>query len=130
MRLPAQSRGSQWHLVLSGCDLLVAGVACVLSVVCAARCHCCSVAQSCPTPRDPMDCSTPGLPVRQQLPELAETHVHSVSGAIQPTSTVAPFSSHLQSLPASGSFPMSHFFASGGQRTGASASVLPVNMQD
>ena len=45
---------------------------------------------------------------------------------------VIPFSSHLQSFPASGAFPMSWFFASGGQSTGvsASASVLPMNIQD
>ena len=36
------------------------------------------VSQSCPTLCDPMDCSTPGFPVHQQLPELAQTHVHSV----------------------------------------------------
>ena len=41
-----------------------------------------------------------------------------------------PFSSCLQSFPASGSFPTSQFFASGGQSIGASASVLPVNIQD
>ena len=35
-----------------------------------------SVAQSCPTLCDPMDCSTPGLPVHHQLLELAQTHVH------------------------------------------------------
>ena len=35
-----------------------------------------SVAQSCPTLRDPMDCSTPGLPVHHQLPEFTQTHVH------------------------------------------------------
>ena len=35
-----------------------------------------SVAQSCPTLCDPKDCSTPGLPVHHQLPELAQTHVH------------------------------------------------------
>ena len=48
------------------------------------------------------------------------------------SSSVAPFSSHLQSFPASGSFPMSQFFASGGQsiRDSASASVLRVNIQD
>ena len=47
-----------------------------------------------------------------------------------PTSVV-PFSSHLQSFPASGAFPMSWFFASGGQSIGisASASVLPMNIQ-
>ena len=48
------------------------------------------------------------------------------------SSSVIPFSSHPQSLPASGSFPMSQLFASGGQNIGvlASASVLPVNTQD
>ena len=43
-----------------------------------------SVAQSCPTLCDPMDCSTPGFPVYHQLPELAQTHVHRVGDAIQP----------------------------------------------
>ena len=48
------------------------------------------------------------------------------------SSPVFPFSSHLQSFPASGSFPMNQFFASGGQSIGASASapVLPMNIQD
>ena len=45
------------------------------------------------------------------------------------SSSVIPFSSRLQSLPASGSFQMSQFFASGGQSIGASASVLPMNIQ-
>ena len=45
------------------------------------------------------------------------------------SSSVAPFSSCLQSFPASGSFPMSQFFISGGLSIGASASVLPVNIQ-
>ena len=44
-----------------------------------------SVAQSCPTLCDPMDCSMPGLPVHHQLLELAQTHVHQVSDAIQPS---------------------------------------------
>ena len=48
------------------------------------------------------------------------------------SSSVVPFSSHLQSFPASGSFPMSQFFTSGGQSIGVSASrsVLPMNTQD
>ena len=46
------------------------------------------------------------------------------------SSSVVPFSSCPQSSPASGSFPMSQFFASGGQSIGASASVLPMNIQD
>ena len=44
-----------------------------------------SVAQSCPTPRDPMNCSTPGLPVHHQLPEFTPAHVHRVGDAIQPS---------------------------------------------
>ena len=44
-----------------------------------------SVTQSCPALCDPMDCSMPGLPVHHQLLELAQTHVHQVSDAIQPT---------------------------------------------
>ena len=44
-----------------------------------------SVAQSCLTLCDPMDGSKPGLPVHHQLPELAQTHVHRVSDAIQPS---------------------------------------------
>ena len=46
-----------------------------------------SVAQSCPTLCDPMNHSTPGLPVHHQLPEFTETHVHRVSDAIQPSNT-------------------------------------------
>ena len=46
---------------------------------------CYSVAQLCPTLCDPMDSSTPGFPVLHHLPELAQTHVHWVSDAIQPS---------------------------------------------
>ena len=80
-----------------------------------------------------MDCSRPGFPVHHHLPQVAQTHVHQVSDAIQPShplSSPSPFS--LQSFPASGSFPMSRLFTSGGQIIGvsASASVFPVNIQD
>jgi len=92
-----------------------------------------SVAQSCPTLCDPMDCKTPGFPVLHQLPELTQTHCPS-SWWCHPTisSSVIPFSSCLHSFPASGCFPMSQFFTSGGQTIGvsASASVLPMNSQD
>ena len=44
-----------------------------------------SAAQSCLTLCDPMNCSTPGLPVHHQLPEFTQTHVHRVSDAIQPS---------------------------------------------
>jgi len=46
---------------------------------------CSSVAQSCPTLFDPMDCSTPGLPVHRQLSKFTQTHVHWVGDAIQPS---------------------------------------------
>ena len=87
--------------------------------------------QSCPTLSDPMDCSTPGLPIHHQLPELTQTHVHWVSDAIQPSHPLL-FPSLPQSFPASESLQMSQFFTSGGQRIGASAStsVLPMNIQD
>ena len=80
---------------------------------------------------DPMDQSTSGFPVHHQLPEFTQTHVHRW---YHPTisSSVILFSSRLRSFPASGSFPMSQFFTSGGQSIGvsASASVLPMNIQD
>ena len=90
------------------------------------RC-CCSVAQSCPTLCDPTDCSTPS-----PTPGVY-SNSRPLSRWCHPTlwSCVAPFSSCLQSFPASGSFPMSWLFASGGQsiRASASASVLPMNIQ-
>ena len=56
---------------------------------------CCSVAQSCLTLCDPMDCSMPGFPVLHHLPEFAQTHIHWVSDAIQPSH---PLSSLLPSV--------------------------------
>ena len=78
---------------------------------------------------DPMDCSMIGFPVNHQLPELAQTHVHLSVMPSKHLSSVVPFSSCLQSFPELGSFRVSQF-ASGGQGTGASASVLPMNIQD
>ena len=71
-----------------------------------------SVAQSCPTLCDPMDRSTAGLPVHHQLPEFTQTQCPS-SQRCHPaiSSSVVPFSSCPQSLPASESFPMSQLFA-------------------
>ena len=89
-----------------------------------------SVTQSCPTLYNPMNRSTPGLPIHHQLPEFTQTHVHWVGDAI--SSSVVSFSSCPQSLPASGSFPVSQLFAWGGQSIGVSAlaSVLSMNTQD
>ena len=91
-----------------------------------------SVAQSCLTLCDPMNHSTPGPPVHHQLPEFTQTHVHRVSDAIQPiSSSVVPFSSCPQSLPAAEFFPTSQLFTWGGQSTGVSAlaSFLPKKSQ-
>ena len=84
------------------------------------------------------NCSTPGFPVHHQLPENAQTHVHPVGDAFQPSQPLVISSPPAFNVPAfqsvltSGSFPISQFFASGGQRIGASASasVLPMNIQD
>ena len=93
---------------------------------------CYSVARSFLTLCNPMYYNTPGFPVLHRLPELAQTHVHWVGDAIQPSHPVIPFSSCLQSFPASGFFPMSQLFLMGGQSIGVSASVsiLSMNIQD
>ena len=74
-----------------------------------------SVAQSCPTLCDPMNRSTPGLPVHHQLPEFTETHVHRVSDAIQPSQPLLspsppapnPCVCYMNSMP---KFPTVHVF--------------------
>ena len=87
-------------------------------------------ATSYPTLCDPMDCRTPGLPP-SPTPRVCSNSCLS-SWWCHPTfpSSEVPFSSCLQSFPASGSFPMSRLFASGDQSIAASASVLPMNIQD
>ena len=93
-----------------------------------------SVAQSCPTLCDPMNCSMPGLPVHHQLPEFTQTHVHWVGDAIQsshplsPPSPPAPNPSQHQSL-------LQWVNSSHEESTlrigvSALASVLPKNTQD
>ena len=57
-----------------------------------------SVIQSCPTLCDPMNCSTPVLPVHHKLLEFTQTHAHWVGDAIQPSHPVFPFSSCPQAL--------------------------------
>ena len=92
------------------------------------------VAQSCPTLCSPMDCSTPDFPVIHCLlsPGVCSNSC-SLSWRCHPTisSSATPFSSCLQSYPASGSFPMSWLFTSSGQSIGvsASASVLLMNIR-
>ena len=89
-----------------------------------------SVTQSCPTLCDFRNATC--FPVHHQLPEFAQIHAHQVGDDNQPSHPIIPFTSCLQSFPASGSSPVSQFFTSGGQRIGVSAStsVLPMNIQD
>ena len=86
-----------------------------------------SVAQLCATLCDPMDCSTPGFPVRHQLPEVLQTLVHCVGDAIQPSYPLSSPSPPAFKLSQNRYFPMSQFFASDDQ---ASPSVLSMNIQD
>ena len=90
-----------------------------------------SVAQSCPTLCDPMNRSTPGLPVHHQLPEFTQTHVHRVGDAIQPSHPLSSPSPPAPNPSQHQSFPMSQLFACGGQSTGVSAlaSFLPKKSQ-
>ena len=82
-----------------------------------------SVAQSCLTLSDPMNCSMPGLPVHHQLPEFTQTHVHRVGDAIQPSHPLSSPSPPARSPSQKRDFPMSQLFAWGGQSTGVSASA-------
>ena len=77
-----------------------------------------------------MDRSTPGLPVLHHLPELAQTHVHWVGDAIQPSHPLSPTSPPALSLfQHQGLSQWSCLITSGDQSIGASASVLPMNIQ-
>ena len=70
-----------------------------------------SVAQSCPTLCNPMNRSTPGLPVHHQLPKFTQTHVHRVSDAIQPSHPLLSPSPPAPNPSQHQSFPMSQLFA-------------------
>ena len=79
----------------------------------------------------PMDCGLPGSPVLHYLLEfVCSTFLSSQWCHPTISSSSAPFSFCPQSFPASGSFPVSQLITLGGQSIGASASVLPVNIQD
>ena len=90
-----------------------------------------SVTQSCPTLCDPMDCCTSGLPVHHQLPEFTQTHVHWVGDAIQLSHPLSsPFPPAFSLSQYQGFFQRVSLFAWDGQSIRASASVLPMNIQD
>ena len=92
-----------------------------------------SIAWSCPTVCDPMDCNMPGFPVHHQALETAQTYIHRVSDAVQPShplSSPSPLTFNLSQHQAFSN--KGQFFASGGQSIGisTSASVLLMNIQD
>ena len=93
-----------------------------------------SVTQSCLTLCNPMNCSTPGLPVHHQLLEPTQTHVHWVSDAIWPSHPLLSPSPPALNLSQHQhpNIQMSQLLASGGQiiRVSASTSFLPMNTQD
>ena len=88
-----------------------------------------SLTQLCPTLCHPRDCSMPGLPVRHQLPEFTQTHVHWVGDPIQqshPLSSPSPPAFNLSQHQSH--FQWVQFFSSGGQSIGVSASTLVLSM--
>ena len=93
---------------------------------------CCSVTKSCLTFCSALDCNTPGFSVLHYLPELAQTHARWVGDAIQPSHPLSSPSPPASIFLSIRSFLMSWLFTSDGQsiRTSASASVLPMNIQD
>ena len=135
--LPIDSKGtnlpvSQAHPggdISSWCGVLLRYIIPLFGAVISSALGCCSVAKSCLTFCNPMDCSTPGFPVLHYLPEFAG---FMSTESVMPSNhliLLAPFSSCPQPFPASGSFPMSWLFTSVGQSIGASAIVLPVSIQ-
>ena len=92
---------------------------------------CCSAAKSCPTLQDPYGLQHTRLPYPSPTPKACSNSC-PLSRWCHPTIlfSLVPFSSCLKSFPASGSFPVSQFFTSGGHSIGVSGSVLPMNIQD
>ena len=89
---------------------------------------CCSFSQLCPPLCNPMDCSMPGFPVLHLLPGFAQTHVHLVADAIQPSHPLSPSSPPALNLSQhQGLFqwisPLHH------KTKETSASILPINIQ-
>ena len=92
-------------------------------------CCCCLVTECRSTLWDPMDCSTQA-PLSFTDPRVcSNAWPGSCWCSLNSSSSANPFSFCIHSFPASGSFPVSQLFASGGQSIGASASVLPMNIQ-
>jgi len=93
-------------------------------------CCCCSVTKLCPIVCDPIDYSTPGSSVLHYLRVCSSSCPLSRWCYLSILCSAAPFSFCLQSFPESGSFSISWLFSSGGQSIGASATALPMSVQD
>ena len=106
----------------------------VFSIYCALKAAlkscCCSVTKPCLTLCDPMDCSTPGLPVPHHLLVFAQVHIHRVSDAIQLSYPLSPSSPSALNLSQHHSLFQLAGSASGGQSIGTSASALLMNIQN
>ena len=91
----------------------------------------CSVAKSCLTLCNAMNCSMQGFPVLHYLLEFAQTPIHWISDVIQPSHFLQPLLLLPSIFSIIGSFPVNQLFPSGDQSIGASASasVLPMNIQ-
>ena len=91
----------------------------------------CSVAKSCPTLPDPMDCCMPAFPVRHHLLEFAKVLIDGIGDAIQTFHPLSSSPSAFNLAHHQGFFPVSQLFTSGGQSIGASVStsVLPKSIQ-
>jgi len=101
----------------------------LFKITCIAYCWC-LVTKSCPALCDPMNCSTPGFPVLPYLLVCSDSCPSSWWCHPTISSSVIPFSSYLQSFPASWSFQVNWLFASSGQSFEASVSISPsVNIQ-
>ena len=87
------TNGNLWTIVLASWPSIWPLAALCLEVIKLKNQHilsCCSVAESCQTLCDPMNCSMPGFPVLHYLPEFTQTHVHWDSNAIQSSNVLQP----------------------------------------
>ena len=93
-------------------------------------CCCCSVTHLCLMLCHPMDCSMSSVPVLYYLPEFAKTHAFELMMPSKHLFLCHPLLLMLSISPTSGSFPTSWLFLTRGQSIGASALILPMNIQD
>ena len=128
LKAPTTKGEDKWHTIVLP-NLILRGARIKRMFLVYMYCCCSSVTKLCQTLCDPMNCSTPGFLVIHYLLEFAQTPVHWVRDAIQPSHLLLP-PSPPQTFPASGSFPASQLFTSGGQsiQASASASVLSMNI--